>query len=126
VALSIDELLTVDDRPITSVRIAEWNADVLVRAMNGVELYAFDLFRDKKPAPSAAELRKALFLRSFCDADGNRLKPDVIDKVMAKSGVALEQLWEALVDLNGLSAEAREKKLGKPEGNSNEETSSSG
>jgi hypothetical protein len=126
VALSIDELLAVDDRPITSVRVEAWNADVLVRVMTGVERDSMAAMSEQKTKPTATELRRALFLRGLCDVDGKRLKPDVVNKILEKSGNALEQLSQAIADLNGLSEESRQKMLGKQEQNSVDPNASSG
>lgn len=125
-ALSIEDLLAVEDRPVTTVRVESWNADVTVRLMTGVERDALGAMNEQKTKPTLKEMRRALFARTLCDADGLRLKPDVIEKLLEKSGVALEQLWQAVADMNGLSVESRQRLLGKPEQNSNEETNSSG
>lgn len=123
-ALSIEELLACEDRPIESVHIDDWKGEVTLRVMTGTERDSLAAMSEKKP--SVTEMRRALFTRGLCDADGNRLKPDVIEKVLAKSGNALEQLSKAISDINGLNPEARVKLLGKPETNLNGETESSG
>jgi hypothetical protein len=124
VALSIDELLAVEDRPVTPVWVPAWNAHIPARVMTGVERDSLGTLLEKKP--TQVEQRRAIFARCLCDADGNRLKPDVINKILEKSSVALQQLSQALSDLNGLSEEAQKKLLGKPEENSSEATASSG
>jgi hypothetical protein len=126
VALSIDELLAVEDRPITAVRIPAWNAEVLLRVMTGVERDSMSSMQDNKTKPTVKEMRRALFVRGLCDADGNRLPAHVIEKLLEKSGVALEQLSQEIANLNGLNEASREKLLGKPEENSGEATDSSG
>lgn len=125
-ALSVDDLLALEDRPVQSVRVEAWGAEVSVRVMTGMERDQLAALHDGPKKPSVVELRRALFSRGLCDADGKRLPPAVIEKVMAKSGVALEQLSQALSDLNGLNPEAREKLLGKPDANSEGATASSG
>jgi hypothetical protein len=114
-ALSIDELVALEDRPVQTVHVKDWNADVMVRVMEGPERDSLFAMQAKGREPSSLDLRKAILLRGLCDADGNRLSPEVIAKIASKSGNALEQLMHEISELNALSEESRKKLLGKPE-----------
>lgn len=104
-----DEILAMQDRKTVTVVIPEWaNKTITIRAFCGKERDAWEQLlvaaqRDKKPV---VNLRAQLAAIVVVDETGKlAFSPDQVEALGAKSGKALDRIFDAFMKLNALSEE---------------------
>lgn len=101
-----DEILARDDRKIRKIHVPEWGGDVHIRTMSGTELDAHDLAIYEADAKL---VRAELVGRCLCDESGALLfTEEEFPKLAEKSGAALDRLYDAARELNGMNRASQE------------------
>lgn len=102
--LSRDQILQANDITHVDVDVPEWGGVVRVRMLTGIEREAFENYFT---APGKkVDLRARLCSTCLVDENGARLFADAdIPALAAKSGAALDRVYEAIKRLNKLSKE---------------------
>lgn len=106
--LSRDAILTADDRETRDVEVPEWGGTVRVRAMSGFERDKFETgmveTRGNKRVENYTNLRAKLVALVVIDEDGKRLFTDKdVAALGTKSAAALQRVFNAAQELNGMS-----------------------
>lgn len=108
-ALTAEEILGFNDRPIQRVDVPEWGGrHVYIRTIGGderdrYEQSFFDLDSGKRKGDMAG-IRSRLVAICACDAEGNALfTAGQILALGKKNAAALDRLYEVARKLNGLS-----------------------
>lgn len=111
--LSREKILAVDDLQIRAVDVAEWGGSVNVRVLSGHYRAEFlKIVRNNKEGVPD-DFMARLLVYTVCDESGTPIfKPDDIEKLQGKNSQALEKVFEAAAELNGLSESGREKIAG--------------
>ncbi|MHA1809371.1 MAG: hypothetical protein ACTSYH_03560 [Candidatus Heimdallarchaeaceae archaeon] len=109
--LSKEQIIKCKDLKTEEVSVPEWGGEVLVQELNGtdrLEIYSICFKDDKKV--DLPLLQKELASRSIVDKEGKRLfvSSEDIEKLIAKSGAALERIYQVALKLSGLSTEKME------------------
>lgn len=122
VILSKDAILSAQDIPQESVFVPEWNGNVLVRGMSGLERDALEasMMEEKKQKGgkttremNLANFRGKLLVRSIVDPEGKRLFGDSEAEALGrKSAAALERVVSVAMRLSGLRDEDVEELVG--------------
>lgn len=107
--LTRDMILQALDLPTERVEVPEWGGAVLVRGMSGTERDAIEqsvLSKDGKGLGDVTGLRARVVAYCVVDEQGQRLfqKSDV-ERLGAKSALALQRVFEVAQKLSGLSPE---------------------
>jgi len=98
-------ILGVQDRRIETVDVPEWGGEVNIGIMSGAQRDAFDALVHGDGRIS----RAALVLSFALDVDGNQLFTEAdIPALNAKSHKGLDQIIDAGLRLNGLTADSIE------------------
>lgn len=111
--LDKDAILKADDLPSEDVEVPEWGGTVRVRGLTGTERdrFEFSMAAARKDS-SDVEVRAQVVGRCLVDGDGNRLFTDKeLAKLGAKSGVALDRLFDKVRELSGMGDEALKEKV---------------
>lgn len=108
--LSKDDILKADDLPAEDVEVPEWGGIVRVRGLTGTERDGFE-FRvaaaQKNGVMGDIDLRASLVARCLVDEDGKRMFTDKeVARLGAKSGAALDRIFDKVSDLSGMGVEA--------------------
>jgi hypothetical protein len=100
--LTRDSILTADDLKRELVKVPEWGGDIYIRTMTGSERDVHDvLIHKRKAADILTAVRATTIAFTACDEAGNLLfTPEDIPALMAKSGAALDRLWDVARRLN--------------------------
>lgn len=111
--LSKDDILKAADVKTEEVQVPEWGGTVLVRGMTGAERDAYEasvmVQYNGQVQMNTANGRAKLVVKCIVDDDGNRLFTDEdAVEVGAKSGRALDRLFEVAARLSGLREEDAE------------------
>ncbi len=114
--LSKDQILKADDLPMEDVSVPEWPGDdgspgiVRVRGLTGTERDRFEFaMAAARKDPSKVEVRAQIVGRCMVDEDGSRLFTDnEISRLGAKSGAALDRVFDAVRELSGMGDDAVE------------------
>lgn len=109
--LSKDDILKADDLPARDVDVPEWGGTVRVRGLTGAERDRYDfVLAAVKDDPSKAQFRADLVGRCMVDEDGKRLFSDSeVTKLAAKSGAALDRIFDVVRELSGMGKGATDK-----------------
>lgn len=110
--LALAAILGADDLATRDVEVEAWGGSVRLRALTAAE-------RDRVGAAilgiedgveRAAALRRAVLMASLRAPDGATLLADAAhyEALLGKSSAAVDLLFQAALDLNGMSAGARE------------------
>jgi len=108
--LSKEAIFESQDMPSVDVRVPEWGGRVRVKSLTAEERDAFEEanYRDRGPDGKAnlANLRARLCVRCMIDNGGNPMF-DIADipALGRKSAKALDRVFRAAQDLNGLGPE---------------------
>jgi hypothetical protein len=110
-------IVAASDLPTDYVDVPEWGGRVKVRAMTGTERDRYDaesaIQRGEAPGDPAAIMggfRVRMLAKVIVDEDGNRLFGDSkadIAELGSKSGDVLDRIYDAVLALSKLSAEAQ-------------------
>lgn len=108
--LSKDDILKADDLPTRDVEVPEWGGIVRVRGLTGTERDRFEFsLAAAQNNPSQVEVRAQIVGRCLVDGDGERLFSDKeIAKLGAKSGAALDRVFDVVRELSGMGDAAVE------------------
>lgn len=112
-----EEILALDDRPMETVKVPEWNDEVIhIRVMGAVErakhetslIESKDLTLDEK----MIKIKVNAVLLCACDAEGNRLfSDDQFDALAEKNADAIDRLYDVINRINMITqAEVVEEK----------------
>jgi len=104
--LTKEQILAVKDITYETVPVPEWGGEVRIKVLSGEERDAFEdsILRGQKT--DMRNVRAKLCARVIVDGDGKRMFSDQeINKLAAKSSVALDRIFSAAQRLNRLRAE---------------------
>lgn len=119
--LTRDAILAADDRPSEEVAVPEWGGTVMVRGLDGQGRDEFEastyVTRGSVAVRDTANIRAKLAARCVIGEDGQPLftQQDVA-ALGAKSGAALDRVWEAASRLSGIGQQDAEELEGKSPG----------
>lgn len=106
-ALDKEAILASDDLPKETVAVPEWGGDVIVRSMTGSERDSFEQAVYGGKTANLKNVRARLCALTMVDDNGERLFPSAesadLDALGKKSAKALDRVFAAAKDLNGLS-----------------------
>jgi hypothetical protein len=111
-AMTREQILTVDDLPRKEVPVPKWNDTVWLRTITAAERDAYML--SARPVaegeePNYENFRARLLVYAICDAQGNRLFKDGEDDLVgAKCADAIMLLFREAQALNGLAPDSVE------------------
>lgn len=108
--LTRDAILQAQDLPKELVKVPEWNGEVYVRALTGVERDAFEQSiveqKGKSTKMNLRNLRAKLVALTAVDEKGDRIFSDRDAELLGqKSAAALNRVFEVAQRLSGLSQE---------------------
>lgn len=102
--LSRDEILASNDSDIHEVEVPEWGGSVHIRVMSGLDRDAFE-----QSLADKTNIRARLCVLTLCDQSGKLLFGNGDEaRLGAKSGQALDRIFERSAALNGLSKQGIE------------------
>ena len=114
--LTRNGILACEDMPTEQVDVPEWGGMVLVRSLTGVERDSFEqVCIDQRSGRKMRlqGLKALLVIMCACDETGQQLFTDEDrDAVNAKSGAALDRIYQVAARLNHLLAEDVEELAG--------------
>ncbi len=106
-ALTRDHILSVPDFEVRPVAVPEWGGTVYVRTITGGQ--AEQYYAALRGGASDRNVMARLVAYAACDERGNLLfRPEDIDALAARSFRALERVFDAAMQLNGMTDEAVE------------------
>lgn len=108
--LSKTAILTAEDLKHEDVQVAEWGGEVRVRSMTGTQRSAFgDSLVGADGKSDTRDFRLKLIVACAVDENGEPLfTVDDLDALSAKSGAALERVFNAASRLNGVGVDGVE------------------
>ena len=128
--LSAADILGADDIALERVDVPEWGGHVYVKTLTAGERDAFEtsMFkgRGRDRVENLANLRARLCALTICDGEGKRLFDEAdVERLGAKSGKALDRVFDRAQTLNGMGAADVEEMVGNSEAARGGDTSSS-
>ena len=131
--LERETILGAQDLPSERLDVPEWGGSIYVKSLTGAERDGFEALiirkresNRKTGGMSILGLKARLVILTACDAAGERLfKDDDIDALNAKSGAALDRIFQVAQRLSGLSAEDVEELEGNSSGDRSGDSGSS-
>jgi hypothetical protein len=118
--LTRDDILKADDRKVVDVDVPEWGGPVRLRALSGRQRAEFDAVRARileAGSKDYGDILMCLLVRSMVDEDGELLfTDDDADALGEKLHGALDRLFDAAMELNGLSERAIDDAVGNSDG----------
>mgnify|MGYP001405693506 CR=1 FL=1 len=110
--LGREDILAADDTRTVDVEVPEWGGVVRLRVMTGAARQAF-LRAASKRAGDDDGLVEALIVACAVDEHGQRIfSPDDVPALREKSGAALQRVFAAAAELNGLTDDAVDRLAG--------------
>ena len=112
--LSRAAILAANDASIKAVAVPEWGGDVCIKVFNGTARDRVDAYISKSTDKdgklvNSAGLRSLIIRLAACDESGSELfTDDDLATLDGKAATALNRIYTAACDLNGLSAKSRE------------------
>lgn len=112
--LTRQDILSAQDIKSTTVEVPEWGGAVIVRMMSGAERDQFEqsmiaIDASGKRTPNLSNMRSKLVAMTAVDEDGHYLFGlDELAQLSAKSGAAIERLFNAAQELNALTPASAE------------------
>jgi len=109
--LTRDAILGADDRPTVDVEVPEWGGTVRVRGLSGAERDAYEVALagvrpDGSRRLNLVNVRARLIAMTVVDEDGARMFTDADAEALgAKSGTAMQRVFETAQHLSGLTDE---------------------
>ena len=102
--LGKDDILKADDLPERDIEVPQWGGVVRVRGLTGTERDRFEFsLAAARNDPSKVQVRAEIVGRCLVDGDGERLFTDSeITKLGAKSGAALDRVFDVVRELSGM------------------------
>jgi hypothetical protein len=110
-ALSKDQILSVNDRPTETVDVPEWGGSVILRTMSGLERNDYDASNMKRVGDSyeadTSNMYAKLLSRCLIDEDGKPLFTEAdFGRLGTKSAKVLSRLFDKASAMNGLGRNA--------------------
>jgi hypothetical protein len=111
-----ESILAADDLPRVAVATPEWPAvdgRLFVHVMTGQQRRDVELFFRPSDTgdPQKGDPRAMLAALCVCDADGTQVfTVDQVAKLASKSATALDRIYQAALDINGMGGKADEAK----------------
>ena len=110
--LTKDQILNADDLPTREVEVPEWGGAVKIRSLSGKERDSFEDTIQKRKKGQSIELKglKVLLLSLTIVNENNSsmFTEEDLEKLNAKSARALNRLFDAVTEMNGIGEEAVE------------------
>jgi len=128
-SLKRDDILAVKDIQIELVPVPEWDGEVYIKGMSGLERDAFEASiieqKGNKQKVNMANVRAKLAAQTLCDEEGNRLFNDAdIKELGKKSASALQRVFEVAQRLSGIGDADVEELAGELQENPTEDSPS--
>lgn len=103
--LTINDILTTEDKKFEEVEIPEWGGVLFVRVMTAKERSEIeDLYLKVNEAKKdTGKFRRELIKRTLCNSKGESLITDdaIAEHMMGKSALIIERLFEKACEVNG-------------------------
>ena len=129
--LSRDAILEAPDLAIVEVEVPEWGGTVRVRSLSGAERDAFEASCTKERKDGGRDfdprnVRAKLVALTLVDENGLRMfQQDDVKAIGRKNAKALERIFDAATELNGLSGADVTSLEGNSDGQSEDSSSGS-
>ena len=108
-ALTKDQILSVDDLGLLKLHVPEWNGDVFIRVMTVGERDAYENEWQRKKETGVDDFRTKFLVRCLVDENGNRLFDNGdVAKLAQKSARVMNRIWMAAMEHNNLSDQSIE------------------
>jgi hypothetical protein len=108
-ALTKDQILSVDDLGLFRLHVPEWNGDVFIRVMTVGERDAYENEWQRKKETGVDDFRTKFLVRCLVDEKGNRLFDNGdVAKLAQKSARVMNRIWMAAMEHNNLSDQSIE------------------
>jgi hypothetical protein len=108
-ALTKDQILSVDDLGLLRLHVPEWNGDVFIRVMTVGERDAYENEWQRKKETGVDDFRTKFLVRCLVDENGNRLFDNGdVAKLAQKSARVMNRIWMAAMEHNNLSDQSIE------------------
>jgi len=108
-ALTKDQILSVDDLGLLKLHVPEWNGDVFIRVMTVGERDAYENEWQRKKETGVDDFRTKFLVRCLVDEKGNRLFDNGdVTKLAQKSARVMNRIWMAAMEHNNLSDQSIE------------------
>jgi hypothetical protein len=108
-ALTKDQILSVDDLGLLKLHVPEWNGDVFIRVMTVGERDAYENEWQRKKETGVDDFRTKFLVRCLVDEKGNRLFDNGdVAKLAQKSARVMNRIWMAAMEHNNLSDQSIE------------------
>lgn len=113
-ALTLSEILAVEDRKPEPLPVPEWGGEVFIKTMSGIDRDAYEnrLIKCMKKGELVENrgLKMALLRKTLCDEAGELLIASDKDAKAfeGKSSQVIQRLFEASQDANGLGEDSAE------------------
>lgn len=105
-ALTREQILQSDDRPVERINVPEWGGEVCVRAMSGADRDAFESALIVNGRQTLVNVRARAAALCICDQDGQRLfSEEDVQALGQRSGAALDRIFQVVQRMNHLSAQ---------------------
>jgi hypothetical protein len=133
--LTADQILAADDLPREQVEVPEWGGTVWVRTLTGRERDAWEetfvkVQRNAKGRvlsvkENLTNIRARLSALVICDSAGTRLFTDAqVNELAAKSGAALDRVFDTAQRINKMSDQDIEELAGNLESGQSDDSGS--
>jgi len=110
--LTKDQILKADDLPTQEVEVPEWGGMVKIRSLSGKERDSFEDIIQKRKKGKDIELKglKVLLLALTIINEDNSImfSEEDLEKLNAKSAKALNRVFDAVTEMNGIGEAAVE------------------
>ena len=112
--LTRDQILAKNDRPTLLVTVKEWGGQVMLRALTADERDEYEMAMfDARAGKGRMNPRARLVAMSIVNEKGERLfRDDDVERLGAKSGRALDRLFENAKRLSAIGPDAHAAALG--------------
>ena len=108
-ALTKDQILSVDDLGLLKLHVPDWNGDVFIRVMTVGERDAYENEWQRKKETGVDDFRTKFLVRCLVDEKGNRLFDNGdVAKLAQKSARVMNRIWMAAMEHNNLSDQSIE------------------
>lgn len=102
-----DAILTAQDWKTIKVNVPEWNCDVYIRTMSGLQRSEFEQAVYKDGKPETKHFFSQLLCRCLCDDKGNLIfSIEDVAALSDKSATVLARLSEQAAQLNRIDSES--------------------
>ena len=106
-SLTKEEIFAVNDRPLVLVKVPEWDGEVYVKTMSGIERDTFesDYLDAKEKGRVRVNIRATLVAMVTCDENGKKLFSASEAQKLGeeKSGAALDRIFDVAQGVNKIS-----------------------